>query len=103
MKIYTEQDLPMPVLHDKHQTYDANTSVRTWFQKLQEEVIRKNKGKKPVILPVKQRSRWQSGICKICGEYFDCITNEHAHRHGFPNADAMAKSDVVDFGKRVRR
>lgn len=39
MKIYTEQDLPMPVLHDKHQTYDANTSVRTWFQKLQEEVM----------------------------------------------------------------
>ncbi|MCQ1532822.1 hypothetical protein [Mitsuokella jalaludinii] len=39
MKIYTEQDLPMPVLHDRHQTYDANTSVRTWFQKLQEEVM----------------------------------------------------------------
>ncbi|RHF53444.1 hypothetical protein DW674_00860 [Mitsuokella multacida] len=39
MKIYTERDLPMPVLHDKHQTYDANTSVRTWFQKLQEEVV----------------------------------------------------------------
>lgn len=29
----------MPVLHDRHQTYDANTSVRTWFQKLQEEVM----------------------------------------------------------------
>ena len=39
MKVYTEQDLPMPVLHDKHQTYDANTSARVWFQKLQEEVM----------------------------------------------------------------
>lgn len=58
--------------------------------------------KPPILLPVKKRSRWQSGICKICGEYFDCITNEHAHRHGFKNADEMAKSDAVDFGKRVR-
>ena len=29
----------MPVLHDKYQTYDANTFVRVWFQKLQEEVM----------------------------------------------------------------
>lgn len=29
----------MPVLHDKHQTCDANTSARVWFQKLQEEVM----------------------------------------------------------------
>ena len=39
MKIFTEQDLPTPVLHDKHQTYDVNTLVRVWFQKLQEEVM----------------------------------------------------------------
>lgn len=64
---------------------------------------RKNRGKQPILLPVKKRSRWQSGICKICGEYFDCITNEHARRHGFKNADEMAKSDAVDFGKRVRK
>lgn len=63
----------------------------------------KNKNKPPIVLSVKKRSRWQSGICKICGEYFDCITQEHAHRHGFKNADEMAQSDVVDFGKRVKR
>lgn len=59
--------------------------------------------KKPVVIASKKRSRWQSGICKICGEYFDCITQEHAHRHGFKNADEMAQSDAVDFGKRVVR
>ena len=61
------------------------------------------KEKKPVILAVKKCSRWQSGICKICGEYFDCITQDHAHKHGFKNADEMAQSDAVDFGKRVVR
>lgn len=61
------------------------------------------KEKKPVILAVKKRSRWQSGICKICGEYFGCITQDRAHKHGFKNADEMAQSDAVDFGKRVVR
>ena len=61
------------------------------------------KEKKPVILAAKKRSGWQSGICKICGEYFDCITQDHAHKHGFKNADEMAQSDAVDFGKRVVR
>lgn len=61
------------------------------------------KEKKPVVLAVKKRSRRQSGICKICGEYFDCITQGHAHKHGFKNADEMAQSDAVDFGKRVVR
>lgn len=59
--------------------------------------------KKPVVIASKKRSRWQSGICKIFGEYFDCITQDHAHKHGFKNADEMAQSDAVDFGKRVVR
>ena len=25
--------------------------------------------KKPIVIASKKRSRWQSGICKICGEY----------------------------------
>lgn len=39
MKIFTEQAMPMPVLHDKHQTYDANTPMRAWFEKIEEEVL----------------------------------------------------------------
>ena len=59
--------------------------------------------KRPMVFTKKHRSRWQDGVCKICGEHFECITHEHAHRHGFANADEMAKSDAVDFGERVRR
>lgn len=29
--------------------------------------------KKPIVSAAKKRTRWQSGICKICGEYFTCI------------------------------
>ena len=59
--------------------------------------------KKSVVIASKKRSRWQSGICKIGGEYFDCITQDHARKHGFKSADEMAQSDAVDFGKRVAR
>lgn len=39
MKVFTEQELPMPVLHDRHQQYNASTPMRVWFEKLQEEVM----------------------------------------------------------------
>lgn len=42
-------------------------------------------------------TRWRSGVCRICGEYCQCITNEHAERHGFKSADEMAKADVMDW------
>lgn len=80
--------------------YQAKQITKATCEMIEED--NKRAAKQPILLPVKKRSRWQSGICKICGEYFDCITNEHAHRHGFKNADAMAKSNIVDFGKRVR-
>lgn len=37
--IFVENELPRPVLHDKEQIYDADTPVRVWFEKLQEEVM----------------------------------------------------------------
>lgn len=56
-----------------------------------------NHEKKPIRFTVKYHTRWQAGICKICGQPFQMITQEHAHSHGFANADVMAKSDMVDW------
>jgi hypothetical protein len=43
----------------------------------------------------KHHTRWTPGICSICGEWCDMITQEHAHSHGFKNADAMARAGIV--------
>jgi hypothetical protein len=43
----------------------------------------------------KRPSRYRCGICNICGEWVEMITQEHAHRHGFKNADEMAQAGVV--------
>jgi len=41
------------------------------------------------------RSRWNSGICSLCGKWVEMITQEHAKEHGFKNADEMAREGVV--------
>lgn len=56
-----------------------------------------NKQKSIIKFSTKYHTRWQPGICKICGEPFQMITQDHAHNHGFRNADEMAKSDIVDW------
>lgn len=56
-----------------------------------------NRPKKIIRFSVKYHTRWQAGICKICGQPFSMITQEHAHSHGFANADAMAKSGEIDW------
>lgn len=43
----------------------------------------------------KNKSRWDSGVCSICGQWIECITQEHAKEHGYKNADEMAKAGVV--------
>lgn len=43
----------------------------------------------------KKVSRWNSGVCSICGEWVECITQEHAKKHGFKNADEMAQKGIV--------
>ena len=46
-----------------------------------------------------KKSRWRSGICKLCGEYFHCITFAHAELHGFKHPNDMAKNaDFIDWG-----
>lgn len=37
------------------------------------------------------KSRWNSGICSLCGKWCEMITQEH----GFKNADEMAKAGVI--------
>jgi len=41
------------------------------------------------------RSRWNSGICSLCGKWVEMITQEYAKEHGFKNADEMARAGVV--------
>ena len=43
----------------------------------------------------KNHTRWTPGICSICGEWCEMITQKHAHGHGFKNADEMAKAGIV--------
>ena len=46
-----------------------------------------------------KKSRWRCGICKLCGEYFECITFAHAELHGFKHPNDMAKNaDFIDWG-----
>ena len=66
-------------------------------QMLAGEIETSNRHKKPIRFSVKNHSRWQSGICGICGRSFRMITQEHAHLHGFANADAMAKSNEIHW------
>lgn len=47
---------------------------------------------------VKTDSRWRAGTCKICGEHYDyCLTNYHASKHGFKNAEEMIQAGAVIF------
>ena len=43
----------------------------------------------------KRKTRWDSGVCSLCGQWVDMITQEHAHRHGFKNADDMARAGII--------
>lgn len=41
------------------------------------------------------KSRWSSGVCLKCNEYFEAITFWHAEKHGFKHPNEMAKK--ADF------
>ena len=59
------------------------------------EFFRKNRYR---INP-RKKSRWRSGVCKLCNEYFECITFAHAELHGFKHPNDMAKNaDFIDWG-----
>ena len=53
--------------------------------------------KQPMRLRSKQHTRWTPGVCKLCGKYFEMITQDHAHEHGFSSPDEMAKAGVVEW------
>ena len=52
-------------------------------------------GYKAYTMRSKKPSKFRCGICSICGEWVEMITQDHAHRHGFKNADEMARAGVV--------
>jgi hypothetical protein len=62
-----------------------------------EQIERENHRKKPLVMRQKKPSRWRAGVCKICGESFTYISQDHAHKHGFANADEMAQAGVVGW------
>ena len=45
----------------------------------------------------KKLTRWRAGTCRICGEWSSYISQDHARRHGYKNADEMAHADVMDW------
>lgn len=53
--------------------------------------------KPPIVLKQTHLTRWRSGTCRLCGEWSTYISQEHAHRHGFKDADEMAKAGVMDW------
>lgn len=53
--------------------------------------------KPPVFLKQKVATRWRSGTCRLCGKWSTYISQEHARRHGFKDADEMAKAGVMDW------
>ena len=78
MKIFTDQDLPMPVLHDKRQTYDANTLVRVWFQKLQEEVMEAHE--KAVYLQLAGDDDEARRVKTVCETYLHALGYDDRER-----------------------
>ena len=47
-----------------------------------------------------KRSRWGSGVCTRCNEYFEVITFWHAEKHGYKHPDEMArKADFIIWDK----
>lgn len=45
----------------------------------------------------KHVTRWRAGTCTICGEWSTYISQDHAHRHGYKNADEMAHAGVMHW------
>jgi hypothetical protein len=45
----------------------------------------------------KHITRWCSGVCKICHEHMDMLTNYHASTHGYKSADEMVKDGKYAF------
>ena len=63
-----------------------------------EQIDRDDKHKKPIVLKQKRATRWRGSVCSICGKYEPSyISNEHAHEHGFKNANEMAQAGVVKW------
>ena len=54
-----------------------------------------HKEKKPIVLKQKRPTRWRRCVCDICGKYEPYISQDHAHSHGFKNANEMAQAGVV--------
>lgn len=53
--------------------------------------------KPPITVKQKAVTRWRAGTCRLCGEWSTYISQEHARRHGFRDADEMAKAGVMDW------
>ena len=79
----------------------ADKDIRRWHNVACEVAERDIKEKdKPmafigITMKTKHPTRFTSGVCRICGEWVEMITQDHAHRHGFKNADEMAKQGVI--------
>ena len=81
---------------------NADIIARVVYQedrKVAEDRRRKFFRKKQYRINPRKKSRWRSGVCKLCNEYFECITFAHAELHGFKHPNDMAKNaDFIEWG-----
>ncbi len=45
----------------------------------------------------KNKTRWSSGFCKICGEHMDLVTHYHANLHGYKRAEDLIRAGMITF------
>ena len=64
---------------------------------IESELQQKQKSFARVKHLTRKPTRWSSGVCKICGEYLDVVTNCHAIKHGYHSAEQMVKENKVYF------
>jgi len=68
--------------------------LRNYHEALCESIERNSRENSSPMAPIKHKTRWTGGVCLICGEYMEVITNMHAEKHGFKSAD-----DMINAGK----
>lgn len=82
----------------------AGKTVRRCCQAIYKQVEQEKHKEKYGVSPLAKivnnkvkKTRWNSGYCKICGEYMQIITHLHAAEHGYNSAEEFIEKGNVIF------
>lgn len=78
----------------KNASLTLTRGLRNYHEAICESIERHSRAHSSPLPPIKHKTRWTGGVCLICGEYMEVITNMHAEKHGFKSAD-----DMIEAGK----